>query len=233
MRRSNVAATPKSGNQKMTNKTFVYVRVSTNGQTHASQMRVIERLNNVDLNDKNTVVYTEKETAKGTFHERPVFEEILRNIREGDRLVVYKIDRIGRNVSDMMKILEHLEDNGARLIMADSGKEVDLKSAEGKLFFTMCAMFAEYDLNLRKERQAEGIAAKKANGKKFHHRTAKRKSEKSDLIKKLLTAPEGYTHKEISTMANSTVSYVKKVSSEFKRAMKASQQKDGQVDAFI
>ena len=73
-----------------------------------------------------------------------------------------RIDRLARSLHDLQIIVERLNDKGAHLVATE--QPVDTSTATGKAFFDMLGVFAEFETNLRRERQAEGIAAAKIKG---------------------------------------------------------------------
>ena len=77
----------------------------------------------------------------------------------GETLVVTRIDRLARSMRDLQVIVATLQDKGAHL--AATEQPVDTSTAAGKAFFDMLGVFAEFETNLRRERQAEGITAAK------------------------------------------------------------------------
>ena len=108
-----------------------------------------------------TMVCTE--TSDGaTLAGRPELGTILDFIHPGETLVVTRIDRLARSMHDLQVIVATLKDKGAHL--AATEQPVDTSTAAGKAFFDMLGVFAEFETNLRRERQAEGIAAAKQRG---------------------------------------------------------------------
>ncbi|MGY9039411.1 MAG: recombinase family protein, partial [Rhodobacterales bacterium] len=93
---------------------------------------------------------------------RPELKIILDFIHPGETLVVTRIDRLARSLSDLQTIVTQLKAKGAHL--AATEQPVDTSTATGKAFFDMLGVFAEFETNLRRERQAEGIAAAKNRG---------------------------------------------------------------------
>lgn len=93
---------------------------------------------------------------------RPELKTILDFIHPGETLVVTRIDRLARSLSDLQTIVTRLKEKGAHL--AATEQPVDTSTAAGKAFFDMLGVFAEFETNLRRERQAEGIAAAKRRG---------------------------------------------------------------------
>ena len=103
------------------------------------------------------------EQKSGTSLEgRSELRTILDFIRSGETLVVTRIDRLARSLSDLQTIVTTLKAKGAHL--AATEQPVDTSNATGKAFFDMLGVFAEFETNLRRERQAEGIAVAKARG---------------------------------------------------------------------
>lgn len=84
-------------------------------------------------------------------------------ISKGDKLVVWKLDRLGRNLADLLKIVEILKNKEASLEIMD--KAIDTSKASDNAFLQMLGVFAEFETNLRKERQLEGIQKAKKEGK--------------------------------------------------------------------
>lgn len=93
---------------------------------------------------------------------RPELRTILDFIHPGETLVVTRIDRLARSMHDLQTIVARLKRKGAHL--AATEQPVDTSTAAGKAFFDMLGVFAEFETNLRRERQAEGIAAAKHRG---------------------------------------------------------------------
>jgi DNA invertase Pin-like site-specific DNA recombinase len=104
-----------------------------------------------------------QEKVSGTsMNGRTELEAILAFIRPGDALVVTRIDRLARNIGDLQDIVRKLAAKVASLKAID--QPIDTGTAAGKLFLDMLGCFAEFETNIRKERQLEGIAKAKAAG---------------------------------------------------------------------
>ena len=103
------------------------------------------------------------ETGSGTSLEnRPELRIILDFIHPGETLVVTRIDRLARSLKDLQVIVAKLLERGANI--AATEQPVDTSTAAGKAFFDMLGVFAEFETNLRRERQAEGIVAARRRG---------------------------------------------------------------------
>lgn len=93
---------------------------------------------------------------------RTELQVLLDFLREGDTLVVTRIDRLARSMKDLQDIVHELKGRGVALKATE--QPIDTSTAAGKAFLDMLGVFAEFETNLRKERQAEGIQAAKARG---------------------------------------------------------------------
>jgi len=139
-----------------------YARISTADQTLDAQIQALEVAG-------CTMIRTE--TGSGaTLDGRPELKTILDFIHPGETLVVTRIDRLARSMRDLQTIVTMLKDKRAHL--AATEQPVDTSTAAGKAFFDMLGVFAEFETNLRRERQADGIDAAKRRGV-YHGRPPK------------------------------------------------------------
>ena len=92
-----------------------------------------------------------------------IFEETANRLRPGDELVITRIDRLARSMMDLQSIAATLKERGVALKATEQA--VDTSSSAGKAFFDMLGVFAEFETNLRRERQMEGTAKAQAEGK--------------------------------------------------------------------
>jgi len=104
----------------------------------------------------------QEQRSGATLEGRPELKTILDFIHPGETLVVTRIDRLARSMQDLQTIVARLKEKGAHL--AATEQPVDTSTATGKAFFDMLGVFAEFETNLRRERQAEGIKAAKRKG---------------------------------------------------------------------
>lgn len=131
-----------------------YARVSTIGQDLAIQDAALRAAG-------CEVIRAEKVT--GTTREgRAELGTLLDFLRKGDTLVVTRIDRLARSIGDLQDIVRQLAGKGVTLRATE--QPIDTGTAAGKAFLDMLGVFAEFETNLRKERQLEGIAKAKAEG---------------------------------------------------------------------
>jgi putative DNA-invertase from lambdoid prophage Rac len=141
--------------------TFAYLRVSKSDDvmTTANQRLELERAGyRIDYWHEDTV--SGSTPAKG----RPGFAALLDKIRDGETLIVSKLDRLGRDAIDVMATVRALSDRNIRVIVHSLGS-VDLTSTTGKLLVTMLAAVAEMERGLLIERTRAGIARARAEGK--------------------------------------------------------------------
>ena len=133
---------------------YGYARVSTIDQDLAVQ-RAALKAGGCDI--------IRAEKASGTRRDgRSELQVLLDFLRQGDTLVVTRIDRLARSVKDLRDIVHELKAKGVALKATE--QPVDTGTAAGKAFFDMLGVFAEFETNLRRERQLEGITAAKARG---------------------------------------------------------------------
>lgn len=107
------------------------------------------------------VIRAEKRSGTST-EGRAELKTVLDFLRPGDELVVTRIDRLARSIGDLQDIVRAIRTKGASLKATE--QPIDTSTAAGKAFLDMLGVFAEFETNLRKERQLEGIAAAKAAG---------------------------------------------------------------------
>lgn len=132
-----------------------YARVSSSGQDYDTQ---VEKLKAAGA----TKIFSEKQS--GLDKDRPELARCLDYVREGDTLYITKLDRLARNTGHLYQIVDGLAAKGVGFkVLDDSG--VDTTTRTGRLVFGILASIAEFETALRKERQMEGIALAKAEGR--------------------------------------------------------------------
>ncbi|TNC08797.1 recombinase family protein [Methylobacterium terricola] len=131
-----------------------YARVSTLDQDLTVQLAALKAAG-------CDVIRSEKVSGSSTIG-RDELRTVLAFIREGDTLVVTRVDRLARSIGDLQDIVRELRGKGAGLLATE--QPIDTSTAAGKAFLDMLGVFAEFETNLRRERQAEGIAKAKAAG---------------------------------------------------------------------
>ena len=131
-----------------------YVRVSTVEQNEARQLETMKKYN-VEK------VFSEKVSGKDT--NRPKLKEMLDYVREGDTIVIHDFSRLARSTKDLLDIVEYLNNKNVTLI--SSKESIDSSTPSGKLMLTMIGAINEFERANLLERQREGIAIAKKEGK--------------------------------------------------------------------
>ncbi len=171
---------------------IAYVRVSSTDQNMDRQLELLSKYN-------IKTYYTEKISGKDT--NRPQLQDMLKYIRKGDTLYVESLSRLARNQKDLFNIIDVLEKKEVEFVSVK--ENIDLGSAMGKLMFSFLAMMSEFERDLIKERQAEGIKIAKEKGK-FKGKNYKKinEDEFKEIIKKWeakeITAVQAYTELDIT-----------------------------------
>jgi len=158
--------------------TFGYGRVSTKEQTTENQRRDIEASGyKVDY-----WFVDEGVSGKVPALQRPQFARMLGQIRDGEVLVVTKLDRLGRDAQDVGASIKMLAARGIEVIVLQLGK-LDLTSAAGKLMLTMLAAVAEMERDLLVERTQSGLARAKAEGKTLGRPTSTTAEQRMAMLR--------------------------------------------------
>ncbi|MDN7866209.1 recombinase family protein [Burkholderia multivorans] len=132
-----------------------YARVSTFEQTLDLQRDALNAAGAVSI-------YEDK--ASGKSADRPELQHCLKALRDGDTLVVWRLDRLGRNLQDLISIVNELEGRGIRF--RSLKESIDTTGPAGKLVFHMFAALAEFERELIRERTLAGLEAARTRGKK-------------------------------------------------------------------
>ncbi|MCK7615952.1 recombinase family protein [Roseibium sediminicola] len=134
-----------------------YARCSTDSQDLTAQKQALENLGVAP--DR---IYTDHGLT-GTNRARPGLDQAIAAVREGDTLVVSKLDRLARSVPDVRAIAFQLQEKGVKLALGVS--VYDPADPMGKMFFNILATFAEFEADLIRMRTREGMAIARAKGK--------------------------------------------------------------------
>jgi DNA invertase Pin-like site-specific DNA recombinase len=155
-----------------------YIRVSSFDQNHERQLEGTNA-------DK---VFTDKCSGKDT--NRPQLAALLEYVREGDTVIVHSLDRLGRNLDDLRRIVSGLNQRGVTVQFIKEGLTfVGDDSPMSKLLFNVLGSFAEFERSLIRERQREGIALAKKAGK-YRGRKPSLTSEQATDLRKRAAAGE-------------------------------------------
>ena len=136
--------------------TWGYARVSTEDQELGLQITALRAAGVPDAN-----IVQEKASGK-VGSDRPLYAALLARLRDGDRLVVWKVDRLGRSTLDALQTAKDLDARGVHIVITTLG--IDLKTAGGRLVFGMMAQIAEFERELIRDRVKAGMADAKKRG---------------------------------------------------------------------
>lgn len=132
-----------------------YARVSTQEQELALQLDALEAAG-------CTKIYREKVT--GATRERPQLQALLEHLREGDVVVIWKLDRLARSLKDLVEIVNEMQEKGAELRSLQD--QIDTTTPHGKFTFHVFAALSEFERDIIRERTKAGLAAARARGRK-------------------------------------------------------------------
>ncbi len=139
-------------------RTLFYARVSTREQKLDLQLDAARK-----LGVKTADIYVEK--ASGARHDRPVLAKVLAELRPGDTLACYKLDRLGRSLGHLAKVIEDLEGRGIHFMTTEDG--LTTKGSTGKLVLGIMASIAQFERSLILERTQAGLAAARIRGRRL------------------------------------------------------------------
>lgn len=134
--------------------TYGYARVSTNQQDLSIQIDA--------LSLAGAEIIRSEKVSGSSVSGREELKTLLQFLRDGDTLLITRIDRLARSVADLQDIVRELKSKGVDLKATE--QPIDTSTATGKAFMDMLSVFAEFETNLRRERQLEGIAKAKEKG---------------------------------------------------------------------
>ena len=148
-----------------------YIRISTQDQNYNLQEDALNKLG-------CEMIF--KETVSGAKKERPQLKKLLEQIRKGDVVVVYKLDRLGRSLKHLLEIVEIL--NTKSVALQSLYDNIDTTTPQGRLFFNISASFAEFEKDLIRERTKAGLEAARERGKKGGRRKGLSKEAQQKAI---------------------------------------------------
>jgi len=163
-----------------------YARVSTLHQDLKAQIQTLE-------NEDCKVIYKDKFT--GTQKDRPEFNEMLEVLKEGDTLVITKLDRLARSAKDAIEIIRELFNKGVKVHILNMGIVEDTPT--GRLVFTIMSAFAEFERDMIVERTQEGkaIARQKPDYREGRPRVYSKKQ-----IEHALKLKETHSYKQVEEL---------------------------------
>lgn len=131
-----------------------YARVSSNDQSLDLQIDALKRAG-------CKKIFEDKKSGAGV--ERPGLKALLDSLREDDVVVVWRLDRLGRSLRDLLALAEKLEEEGVGLSSIED--KIDTTTSGGKLIFQVFGALSEFERNLIRDRTQAGLAAAKARGR--------------------------------------------------------------------
>ena len=167
-----------------------YARVSSSGQTLDIQ---VEKLSAAGCGR----VFSEKRSGRQADN-RPELQSCLEYLRDGDTLVITKLDRMARSVLDLAKIADGLSRKGVALKVIDQA--IDTSTSEGRLMFSLLGAFAQFENDIRSERQLEGIAKAKQKGVAFGRKRAFTEEQRERI--KILRKEENFSIAQLANKYN-------------------------------
>jgi DNA invertase Pin-like site-specific DNA recombinase len=155
---------------------YGYARVSTREQETNAQM---DALRKAGVNH----IFSEKRS--GGDAKRPELEKLLTSLQPGDVLVVYKLDRVARSLRHLLQILDRLNAQGAQFWSLTEA--IDTTTAAGRMMMQIVGAFAEFELEMGRERTREGLHAAMRRGSKPGRPRAMTPAEESEAVNLVLT----------------------------------------------
>ena len=159
--------------------TFAYGRVSTSLQDTDNQR--------LELTNAGWVIdywFADTISGKSASSQRPAFRELLTKIRDGETLLVSKLDRLGRDAIDVLQTVRDLGARNIKVVVHQLGS-ADLTSPAGKLLLSMLAAVAEMERDLLIERTQAGLTRARAEGKKLGRPSKIAPEQRSDILMSL------------------------------------------------
>lgn len=176
--------------------TVGYARVSTTGQSLEIQLKQLAA-------EGCTKIFQEK--ISGAKRDRPQLAAMLEYCRAGDTLTVCRLDRVARSTKDLLDIVEALEAKGVAFRVLNIN--LDTSTPTGKLMLTMLGAIATFEREMMLERQADGIARAKAEGR-FNGRPATAKNKSAQVIELI---SQGMTKQAVANELNIGVASVYRI----------------------
>lgn len=147
--------------ERNTHMMYGYTRTSTRDK----QDDDLQRRAQVDAGVESDRIYSDQISGSKTARSRPGWSQLDERLQDGDELVVWRVDRIGRSMIDVITTVKDLGDRGIALRSLTDG--IDPSNREGRLMLNQMATFAEYERELIQERVQAGVDAARARGVQF------------------------------------------------------------------
>lgn len=168
-----------------------YARVSTSDQNLDLQKDALEKAG-------CTKIFVDE--ISGTVAKREGLDKAKEVLREGDELIVWRLDRLGRSIRDLIDWVNHLEEEG--IGFKSLQESIDTTTSSGKLVFHIFAALAEFERNLIRERTNAGLAAARARGRLGGRKKSLNAKERKRIVE--MYQRKNQTVKQICEMMNIT-----------------------------
>ena len=163
-----------------------YARVSSYGQSLEVQRQKLQEEGCSEIFEEKISALSQKRTE---------LENALRTIREGDVLVVTKLDRLARSMQDLLTLSKRLQKKQAELKVLDHS--IDTTTSEGRLMFNIIGSFAEFEHDIRKARQMDGIRKARDKGVAFGRRHVLNEQQQQEIVR--LNKDESFSLGQLAT----------------------------------
>ena len=163
-----------------------YARVSSYGQSLEVQRQKLKEEGCAEIFEEKISALSQKRTE---------LDNALRTIREGDVLVVTKLDRLARSMQDLLQIAKRLQKKQAELKVLD--QSIDTTTSEGRLMFNIIGSFAEFEHDIRKARQMDGIRKAKDKGVAFGRKHVLNEQQQQEIVR--LNREESFSLGQLAT----------------------------------
>jgi DNA invertase Pin-like site-specific DNA recombinase len=128
---------------------------------------------------------TFEEAASGGRWDRPVLQDMLRHLREGDVVVVWKLDRLSRSLKDLLHLMERIEEAGAGF--RSLTEAIDTTTPAGRMMMQMVGSFAEFERAMIRERTSAGLALARAEGRVGGRRRKLTETQRAEIADSVLS----------------------------------------------
>ena len=156
-----------------------YCRVSSNDQTLNLQKDALKKAGCEKIFS---------DTASGASSSRPGLDQCLNQLRKGDTLVVWRLDRLGRSLKHLLTLVEDFSNRGIEFVSLTEA--IDTTTSGGKLVFSIFGAIAEFERQIIKERTNAGLAAARARGRKGGRKEQHNSKKISTAVKLADTSPD-------------------------------------------
>lgn len=163
-----------------------YARVSSYGQSLEVQRQKLKEEGCAEIFEEKISALSQKRTE---------LDNALRTLREGDALIVTKLDRLARSMQDLLQISKRLQKKDAQLKVLD--QSIDTTTSEGRLMFNIIGSFAEFEHDIRKARQMDGIRKAKDKGVAFGRKHVLNEQQRQEIVR--LNKDESFSLNQLAT----------------------------------